>query len=375
MVLIFILSGCRREALEGKHFQNSETKVVVSNLAKASLRLFKAGANLPEALPVAEFDGTEIWLPPGDYFLEAGRNSKQWYYPISLIGYKAGAGQDGNFEITVRDYPSEEPRGHRMMFVPSGYFLMGDRLNPEEPHYIWTGAFFISAFEITNSEFREFLHAGDGYSEDSNWTADGKKWRQTHQSSSTAMLQEQDPQWQRFGKGDYPVVQVKWFEANAYCKWLTKKLDSSKWLASLPSEAEWEKAARGPDHFDYGLGRRISDPELQKYNWSKNPTTPVTVIGIEESLGVFERNRYGLYHASGNVSEWTQSISEPFSRRQPYIEEDRNRHNDKGQRVVRGGSWYTATTALLYLAYRDSFQPEHSSDERGFRIVVKRLPH
>jgi formylglycine-generating enzyme required for sulfatase activity len=77
---------------------------------------------------------------------------------------------------------------------------------------------------------------------------------------------------------------------------------------------------------------------------------------------------------SGNVVEWTQSISRPYSRLRPYGDDDRNGEETKGLRVARGGSWYSASIALLYLPYRDSFQPELSNHDLGFRVVARLLP-
>jgi formylglycine-generating enzyme required for sulfatase activity len=142
----------------------------------------------------------------------------------------------------------------------------------------------------------------------------------------------------------------------------------------LPTEAEWEKGARGPDNFDYGLGMTIGDVETPRYNWKKNPDAPVTVVGNDESEKLFRPNRYGLYHASGNVTEWTQSVNRQYNRVQPYRDDERNHDDATGLRVARGGSWYSASTANLYIPYRDAFQPEHSSQDIGVRVVARRLP-
>ncbi|HWP82510.1 MAG TPA: SUMF1/EgtB/PvdO family nonheme iron enzyme, partial [Bacteroidota bacterium] len=77
---------------------------------------------------------------------------------------------------------------------------------------------------------------------------------------------------------------------------------------------------------------------------------------------------------TGNAAEWTQGVFVPFHRNRPYRDDERNRDDTPGLRVARGGSWYSAATSYLYIPYRDAFQPEHSSQETGFRVVVRRLP-
>ena len=165
------------------------------------------------------------------------------------------------------------------------------------------------------------------------------------------MLKPTDTDYQRFGQADQPVVQVNWFEANAFCHWLTKSVGRGKWIFALPTEAEWEKAARGPDNFDYGLGTNISDNEVILYNWKKNPGAEVTVVGLQETKSKYMPNRYGVYHMTGNVAEWTQSIYRTYSRQHPYVDDDdRNQDETPGERVLRGGSWYTASVAVLFVS-------------------------
>ena len=89
----------------------------------------------------------------------------------------------------------------------------------------------------------------------------------------------------------------------------------------------------------------------------------------------FIPNRYGVFHLSGNVVEWTQTVNRPYNRERPYAEDDgRNRDDLTEVRVVRGGSWYSAGIALLSIAYRDSFQPEVRHHDLGFRVVARSLP-
>jgi formylglycine-generating enzyme required for sulfatase activity len=364
-------SYVRNERIEKEHFDRQETEIIIGNIPNARLYLYTAGNNLQDAKWKWAEVPHNFWLPTGNYFIEASHSAQSWYYPITVEGYRSGPDQ-GGFTITVRDYATERPSGD-FAFIPSGTFLMGDRLNPLEPHSVWLGAYFIGCFEVTNAEFREFLDDPKGYADLSNWTDAGKKWKLIVPSNTSAAMGPLDEDYERFGRPNLPVTEVKWFEANAYCKWLTKKKGDGKWLFALPTEAEWEKAARGPDSFDYGLGHNVSDAEVKLYNWKKNPDAPITVVGSNDSKS-YQANRYGIYHMTGNVAEWTQSEFLPFSRAHPYVEFERNKDDSADQRVVRGGSWYSASTALLYLAYRDAFQPSHSSSERGFRIVARRLP-
>ena len=102
---------------------------------------------------------------------------------------------------------------------------------------------------------------------------------------ATALLKPTDGDYARFGQDDQPVVLVNWFETDSYCRWLSKKYGKGIWIFSLPTEAEWEKAARGPDNFDYALGASVSDQEVSQYNWKKNPTAEVTVIGSQALSG------------------------------------------------------------------------------------------
>jgi formylglycine-generating enzyme required for sulfatase activity len=297
------------------------------------------------------------------------------HYPLPILGYRLGPDRDGSFVVTVRPVPAEQPPGSPpFAFIPSGHFVIGDRANPREPHYVWVPAFFIGVFEVSNEDYRKFFNDPSGFSLDANWTDAGRAWKHREHSEASALLNPGEPDYLRFGQADQPVTSVTWFEADAYCRWLTALAGASHWTYTLPNDAEWEKAARGPDGFDYGLGAAISDAETPFYNWKKNPDVPVTVVGWAETQRLFRSNRYGLYHASGNVAEWTASAFRPYSRQQPYSDDGRNNPELSERRTVRGGSWYSATTAPLYLPYRDAFQPWHRGRDVGFRVVARLVP-
>jgi formylglycine-generating enzyme required for sulfatase activity len=359
------------------HYERDETELVVVNTVGSKLTLFQAGKTLTDASLVPEFDGERIWLTKGDYFLQAGDGDESVYYPVPIQGYRSGTEKDDSFAVTIRPVPESPPtilEENDFVFVASGHFLFGDRNNPNEPHLVWTPGFFIGQFEVSNVEFRTFLIAPDGYADDANWTPAGREWKAHSRGRSSAGPPQDDAADDRFRRDDHPVTEVTWFEAAAYCRWLTRKLGGGRWLYSLPSEAEWEKAARGPDNFNYPLGRDLSDADVALYNWKKNPLVEVTVIGRNETPAKYQPNRYGIYHLGGNVVEWTEGLYSPFNREKPYSADDgRNREDLPGVRVVRGGSWYSASNALLYIPYRDTFQPEISHNDLGFRIVARSL--
>jgi len=226
------------------------------------------------------------------------------------------------------------------------------------------------AGRVTLAEYRRFLADPAGHADRANWTDAGWSWRSRSHSQATALLAPSDERFPRFGRDDLPVMLVTWYEANAYCRWLTRRLGGGRWLFRMPTEAEWEKAARGPDGFDYGLGMELSEPQADLYNWRKNPGAAVTLVGLEETRRQYRPNRFGVYHASGNAREWTQSVFRRYSSRQPWSEDDRNHDDTSGLRVTRGGSWYSASSVRLRLAYREEFQPELSSDDLGFRVAA-----
>jgi formylglycine-generating enzyme required for sulfatase activity len=263
-----------------------------------------------------------------------------------------------------------EAGGLGYVHVPGGAFVLGERQNPGEPHAAWVPGFHLAAFEVTNREFRLFLSDPVGYDDRANWTSGGWAWKTGGASQATARLASSDERYARFGRDDLPVVLVSWYEASAYARWLTRRLGGGRWLFRLPTEAEWEKAARGPDGFDYGLGMQLSELQAARYNWRKNPGAAVTLVGVEETRRAYRPNRYGVYHASGNAREWTQSLFRRTNAAHPWRDDERNDGEAPGFRVTRGGSWYSASAVRLQLAYREESQPELSSDDLGFRIAA-----
>jgi formylglycine-generating enzyme required for sulfatase activity len=367
-----------REQERAARFERGEIAVRAIAPASATVTLYRAGADLDGLTPEGALTG-ERWVPPANHLVEVKRDGASFWYPVPLKAQIRGPDPEGTFTVTSRPAPPGVPptlegEPSRYVFVPAGSCAIGDPKNPNESHFVYVTAFFIDAFEVTNAEFGRFMDSPRGYEHRDAWTDAGWAWKQASgatPASRRALAEAGDP---RFNGGDQPVVLVNWYEATAYARWLTGELGHEQWMFRLPTEAEWEKAARGPDGFDYGLGVTLSEPEAPLYNWRKNPGADVTVVGVAESRQLFRPNRFGIYHASGNVAEWLQSVSRPFNRSRPYADDDRNDAAATGMRTTRGGSWYSATATRLHLAYREQFQPELRSNDLGFRVVALPLP-
>ncbi|MEQ1911506.1 MAG: SUMF1/EgtB/PvdO family nonheme iron enzyme [Vicinamibacterales bacterium] len=163
-------------------------------------------------------------------------------------------------------------------------------------------------------------------------------------------------------RADHPVVYVSWNEALQYCQWLDHELLDDGCHVSLPSEAEWEKAARGTDGRTYPWGEGI-DPQRANYSASK--------LGTTSAVGSFSRwaSPYGAQDMSGNVWEWTRSLVKPY----PYDPSDgREDLKADGLRVVRGGSFRYDET-YLRAASRNYYDPGIQSNYLGFRVVISRF--
>jgi len=238
--------------------------------------------------------------------------------------------------------------------VPEGPFLMGgDEYGDERPqHEVTLPAYQISKYPVTNAQFSAFVEAG-GYQKRQYWTKAGWKWRNEYNVET-----RQVPYGAPFDLPNHPTVEVSWYEALAYCRWLSEALGVE---ARLPSEAEWEKAARGEDGRAYPWGDQV-DPNRANYD--------DTGIGATSAVGCFPggASSYGAEDMSGNVWEWTRSVYKGY----PYDPQD-GRENleagDESRRVVRGGS-FNFDALFVRCAFRLFRSPYLRVAYGGFRVVV-----
>ncbi len=227
-----------------------------------------------------------------------------------------------------------------------GYF---SREQPQ--HTVILAEFLISKFPITVGEFQVFIRSG-GYHQAAYWTAAGWAWRQT--AGQVQPLYWEEAVWA--GNALLPVVGVSWFEAYAYCRWFSELVGQSY---RLPTEAEWEKAARGTDGRLYPWGNNFAVARCNTRTSGEARTLPI------EKLCPQGDSPYGCAEMVGNVSEWTSSQFRPY----PYCGQDgRERVTGSALRVTRGGSW-SQPQLRARTAARGMNDPYFADNDVGFRCV------
>jgi formylglycine-generating enzyme required for sulfatase activity len=225
--------------------------------------------------------------------------------------------------------------GPEMVVIPAGRFRMGDIQGGgsdwEQPvHSVFVNGFAIGRYEVTFAEYDHFAQATD----------------------------RKKPSDYGWGRGNRPVINVSWKDAIAYTEWLSQQTSQQY---RLPTEAEWEYAARADTEMNYWWGNRIGSNRANcdgcGSQWDNNKTAPV---------GSFAPNPFNLYDTVGNVYEWTCSGY-------------RNKYNGKEQRCsgkysantlrsIRGGSWYSLP-AYVRSASRSRSQLDSRELTIGFRIA------
>ena len=256
-----------------------------------------------------------------------------------------------------------------MVEIPAGSFLMGSSnrigssnrdkaaYDDEKPrHTLTLPRYWIGKTPVTNAQFRPFVDS-DGYTNQAYWTTVGWQWRE--QEKIVKPLYWDDAKW---NGADYPVVGVSWFEAVAYCRWLSKQTGSD---FRLPTEAEWEKAARGSDGRIYPWGNTWEAGRCNSEETGLKRTTPVGQYPTGASP-------YGALDMAGNVWEWCATKwGKPYPYQlenewqAAYLEADQSR-------VVRGGSWYRDSTRVRG-AYRGHGLPRDRYYGVGLRVASHSL--
>ena len=263
---------------------------------------------------------------------------------------------DGSHALQYTVTPPGPPPPEGMVRIPAGEFQMGS-VAPETPtderpvHPVHVDAFFMDKYEVTNAQYKQFVEAKPEWQKD---RIDSNFHRGDY-------LEEWSENSYPIGKENHPVTHVSWYAAMAYARWVGKR---------LPTEAEWEYAARGRltgKKYPWGDG---IDIERANYGADVGATTPV---------GKYLPNRYGLYDMAGNVWEWcldeyNKNFYASSPRRNPFSGTNAvdwvisNFTGIQTSRVLRGGSW-SNTPEYLRVTGRFGITPTVTVDTVGFRCA------
>ena len=244
------------------------------------------------------------------------------------------------------------------VWVPGGSFMMGSsdseasHENNEGPvHKVYVDSFWMGKYEVTNEQFTAFLNdKGIRGSKDKPWFETKAEDSHSQVTGSVGNFRVES------GYDDYPVVNVSWYGADAFAKWLSKKTGHK---FRLPTEAEWEYACRAGTTTPFYFGDTISTDQA---NYDGNYVKKATRVGS------FSANGFGLYDMHGNVWEWCEDwykkdFYSQSSRNNPECEDSRS-----GYRVLRGGSWVN-NPRNLRCANRDRDTPDFRYNFNGFRLI------
>jgi formylglycine-generating enzyme required for sulfatase activity len=222
-----------------------------------------------------------------------------------------------------------------MVLVPGGPFEMGSNNgNPDERpvHPVTLAAFYVDQHEVTNAQYRRCEEAGD--------------------CDTPGCLRP----YEALDKADHPVVCVSWFQAKAYCEWRD---------ARLPTEAEWEKAARGDDGPTYPWGEIITC-QVANYGGTLKDNG---CVGATSRVRAYPTgvSPYGVYDMGGNVWEWTADwYDSSYYGISPT--ENPLGPNKGSFKVMRGGSWHRYERHVR-ATYRNYYGPDSLEGDIGFRCV------
>jgi len=252
----------------------------------------------------------------------------------------------------------------KMVRIPAGSFRMGDIQgggsdNEQPVHRVSVGKFAMGMYEVTRGEFRKFVNVtgyrtdaekeGSCYTYKDGWNkVKGANWRNPNFSQNN----------------NHPVACISWNDATAYTKWLSNQTGKKY---RLPTEAEWEYAARAGTETKYWWGNTASH---EYANYGSDSCCNGLAKGKDRwkytsPVGSFSANKFGLYDTSGNVWEWTCSeYTDKYKGKEKACVTENNNKNT----VLRGGSW--VSSSMIRYSSRGLDTPDSRHDHFGFRVVL-----
>ncbi len=277
----------------------------------------------------------------------------------------------------------------QMVFVKGGTFMMGNprtsgqyKGDPDEKpvHKVKVHSFYIGKYEVTVKEYKEFINDKSfnefkGYHIHEMPAPPDSTWFQGHPATE-AYYKKIGKKWWGW-QDDMPMQHVTWYDAIAYCNWLSEKLgyekcyyedeqgiihcDLTKNGFRLPTEAEWEYAARGGNKSHNYIFSGSND--YNDVGWVDENT----FLTGPRPVGLKKPNELGIYDMTGNVWEWCQDWYSPFFYQNSPVNNPVNT-TPTGYRVIRGGSWHYRPE-FATVTSRDGPKPGYTNFNYGFRIV------
>jgi formylglycine-generating enzyme required for sulfatase activity/tetratricopeptide (TPR) repeat protein len=254
-----------------------------------------------------------------------------------------------------------------MVYVPEGEFLMGSiegdpsaYSNEFPQHVVYLDAFWLDKTEVTNAQYAEFLNAVGGPKEEGGtlWIDVNHEWSPIRKLGSRYLPDE--------GTDTGPVSMVSWYGASAYCKWVGGR---------LPTEAEWEKGARGPDGRIYPWGNDFDGRKLNycdkncAFDWKDIEVSDGYPWGSPVGSYPDGTSPYGALDMAGNVYEWVADWhSDTYYAESPSGNPLGPTSGEK--KVARGGSWFNEPREVRTAFRNVAEAPQNSNPNEGFRCVV-----
>jgi formylglycine-generating enzyme required for sulfatase activity len=252
-----------------------------------------------------------------------------------------------------------DPRLGSLLAIPKHHVRVEDREH-DATYDIDVPEYLIGMFPVTNSEYSRFVASG-GYEDRRWWTDAGWQWK-----GDTRLPEEWENRW--YNAPNYPCVGVSWYEAFAYCRWLSAELGKT---VRLPNEAEWEIAASGGERRRFPWGDEF---DTQRLNIRLGPE----IVNRTTPVGIYPEGRspYGLFDCTGQVWEWCLTPTTPDFRLPAYGSDQTGRTANESLeegnlgRLLRGASWSDRAEDVAECSHREWFYADFRSDDRGFRVVV-----
>lgn len=328
--------------LELKGHQTYVREIPVSKrIRRFDVRLLRTVVSLPKLVILSKPSGALIRIDgkdtqkktPATIEVQPGKHTLELLHKGYAALKKTFSLRGGETRRIQLQLTKKKASSSPMVYVAGGGFWMGNNagISREKPmRRVSLSSFWIDRYEVTVEAYQACVAAG-------------KCKKRTLRSGCNSGE----------AKARHPVNCVRWYDARAYCRWKKKR---------LPTEAQWEKAARGSSTQLYPWGH--TSPSCRYTIFNRQCGSGTSLVGSRKR----GRSPYGVYDMAGNVWEWTRdyfdrSFYHKAGDRNPY-----NTHRGSGYKVIRGGAWNTPS-GNLHLTYRLEYWPARSSSSIGFRCV------